>query len=233
MIAFYGVGIDDRIDQAGGGLQTLWRAVASLFLIILLVAAGVTIERAVSRKTRLADQLSPSGFGQVQKSTYAISESSGLVRRPRAMLDTSDWKVVQLPSIGVELQVPSRWRQEDGVSSVTFTISSSLFGSKTFVISRLMNPSGLSPDEFVWYEMLESQEALSQGVIQGTVELAGSWFIDGVQGDSILVRVENKEGEYIVLPRGSQTIVFFAQDARFSAENKELLTVLSTVKMSP
>src|SRR3989344_4235479 len=170
-MGLYGVGIDDRIDMAGGGLQTSWRVVAAVFLLLLLVAAGVTIERAADRKDREIQGLVPTGFGQLQQSTYAISESSGQYAQPRAVVSTADWTTLTLPKIDIELAVPQDWKQVgDRLDSdtVVFEFSSNVFASKQFVIRLLSNPKRFDPGDFFWQEFLGHSTPTSEGVRHGS-----------------------------------------------------------------
>lgn len=216
--------------QDEGGLRQMWKAVAAIFLIILLVAAGVTIERAAGRRRR-----APSGFGELQKSTYAITEKSGQYNRPRALVDTSGWKTVDLEKFGVEMAVPAEWEQRGGgfrSSSVAFVISSSLYGSKEFVISLLNNPRDYNGQEFIWREVLGYKTAMAEGINSGVIDLPSPWLIDGVEGTSVYCNEPGERGEYIVLPRRLRMLVFYIEDLRFSPANSELFTVLSTVKLT-
>ena len=226
------MGIDDRIDQAGGGLQTIWRVVAAVFLLILLVAAGVTIERAADRKDREIQGLVPTGFGQLQQSTYAISETSGQFVQPRTIVSTADWTTVTLPKIGIELTVPQDWKQGGDrldSDSVIFEFSSNVFASKQFVIRLLNNPKRFEPSDFFWQEFLGNAAPISEGVREGSVEEGSLWLIDGAEAYSAYYLEGDQAGEYIVIPRGSDMLVLYAEDLRFSPGNKELFSVLSTI----
>ena len=233
-MGLYAVGIDDRIDQAGGGLQTIWRVVAAIFLLLLLVAAGVTIERAADRKDREIQGLVPIGFGQLQQSTYAISESSGQYVQPRTIVSTADWMTLTLPKIDIELAVPQDWKQVgDRLDSdtVVFEFSSNVFASKKFVIRLLNNPKRFEPSDFFWQEFLGHSAPISEGVRDGTVEEGSLWFIDGAEAFSAYYLEGDQAGEYIVVPRGSDMLVLYAEDLHFSPANKELFTVLSTITL--
>ena len=233
-MGLYGVGIDDRIDQAGGGLQTTWRVIAAVFLLLLLVAAGVTIERAADRKDREIQGLVPIGFGQLQQSTYAISESSGQYAQPRAVVSTADWTILTLPKIDIELAVPQDWKQVgDRLDSdtVVFEFSSNVFASKQFVIRLLSNPKRFDPGDFFWQEFLGNSTPISEGVRDGSVEPGSPWLLDGTEAFSAYYPEGDQAGEYIILPRGFDMLVLYAEDLHFSPANKELYTVLSTITL--
>jgi hypothetical protein len=233
-MGLYAVGIDDRIDKAGGGLQTTWRVVAAVFLLLLLVAAGVTIERAADRKDREIQGLVPTGFGQLQQSTYAISESSGQFVQPRTIVSTADWTTLTLPKIGIELAVPQNWKQVGDrldSDSVVFEFSSNVFASKQFVIRLMSNPKRSDPGDFFWQEYLGFTVPISDGVRDGSVELGNTWLVDGTEAFSAYYPEGGQAGEYIIIPRGSDMLVLYAEDLRFSPANKELFTVIATITL--
>ena len=233
-MGLYGVGIDDRIDQAGGRLQTTWRVIAAVFLLILLVAAGVTIERAADRKDREIQGLVPTGFGQLQQSTYAISETSGQYTQPRTIVSTADWTTLTLPKIGIEFAIPQDWKQVGDrldSDSVVFEFSSNVFSSKQFVIRLLNNPKRFDPGDFFWQEFLGFTAPISEGVLDGSVEPGSSWLIDGAEAFSAYYPEGDQAGEYIIVPRGTDMLLLYAEDLRFSSANKELFTVISTITL--
>jgi hypothetical protein len=223
----YAVSPDFLQDEAG--IRQVWKAVAVIFFVMLLVAAGVTIERASEKRRQ-----GPSGFGKVQESTYAITETSGQYTQPRAIVDTSDWQTQTLKLIGIEITVPQEWEQRGGGAfsrSVEFDVVSPIFGTKIFMVSLLSNPENYSLREFVWKAVLGKEGTLAEGVNSGAVELGGYWQIDGEEGFSLYHKEPGKEGDYIVLPWRSKMLVFYIEDLHFLPANKELYTVLSTVKL--
>lgn len=229
----YGVGIGDRIDQAGSSLQTLWRSVAAIFLIVLLVAAGTTIERAAKNRQQGLQKTVPSGFGELQKSTYSITEKSGEYNNPKALVDISSWRRVNLEKIGVEVTVPAEWEQKGGrfgPRSVVFVISAPMY-TKEFSISLLSNPRDYSGQEFIWREVLAHETSVTEGFASGVIGSPTSWLIDGAEGLSLYYSEIGEGGDYIVLPRKSRMLIFYVEDLRFSPHYPELYTVLSTVKL--
>lgn len=225
--------VADQTFQTYTGVRKVWAVVASVFLIILLVAAGVMIERGARKKKEELQQFAPSGFRELQKSSYAISETSGQYTQPRTIVGISDWDVVSLPQIGIELAVPPHWEHVSGSldgDSVEFTFSSSIYGPKLFRISLFGNTKRYTSRDFVWREMLGFDSPVTDGVREGTVELTGLWLIDGEEGFTTYYTEGEQTGSYMAVPKGSEMLVLFAQDFRFTPANKELFSVLSTIQ---
>jgi hypothetical protein len=211
-------------------MQTAWKVVTAWFVIVLMVAAGVTIERAAERKRR-----SPSGLGQFQKSSYAITEKSGEYNMPRLLVDTSSWKSVNLERLGVEVKVPGHWVQRGGglgSRSASFVFDSALQGSREFVISLFNNPQDYGEQQFIWRDVLDGEISMAGAISAGAVELPTPWVIDNVEARSLYYSGSGKQGEYVAMTRGSKMLVFYVEDMRFSPSNPQLYSVLSTAKLS-
>lgn len=229
-MGLYGVGIDERIDQAHPGLQSLWRSVAAVFLILLLVAAGVTMERAERRKKEF-QRFGPTRFGDLGQETYAITETSGQYIRPQAVAVSNEWVEITKPEMKLSLRIPSHW-EERGSSKTTlsYAVPSRIFGSKTFSIQLLRNSRRYDPRELVWREVLGFDNALDVGISEGVVELLTPFLLDGKEVDSFFTNSGRRDGHYLALSLGPDVLVFYAQDQRFTAENRELYGVLATVR---
>lgn len=230
-MGLYGVGIDDRIDQASTGLQIAWRAVAAVFLILLLVAAGATIERAASRDSQELRGLAPSGFGELQRSTYAISETSGKTFQPKALVTLAGWQAVESPEMGIRFLVPPDWREVTRrAREVVFSIPSATLGPLTITVRSIDNTRGESEADVLWKRVIGSKSSLDSAVTDGLVELTGTWIVDGEAGESLFSNEPSSEGHYIAVDRGSTMLILYAQKQRFTADNEQLLTFLSTIE---
>lgn len=229
-MGLYGVGIDDRIDQASSSLQTLWRVIAAVFLILLLVAAGVTIERAARTRQGEIGGLVPSGFGELQRSTYEISESSGKTFRPKALVALAGWQAVESAAMGIGFRVPPDWqRLIDEEREIRFHIPSASLGPLQFSVRFIDNTRKESRIDFLWKQVIGSKSSLDKAISEGVVELTGTWILDGEAGESLFSNEPSSEGHYIAVDRGSTMLILYAQKQRFTSENKQLLTLLSTI----